>query len=124
MIPVLEKKSVSIDGRQPHEHLARVVVGPDRADRRFGPALGQTRQGRDPEGVQGRPARPVYHPEEPGQRGPSRIHQGVSRHVRTCPTKRVSAKASCLSYCSVTPSRGTLSTSAPGRVSAANRRYL
>jgi non-heme chloroperoxidase len=49
---------------------------PDSAVRRFRPAPGQTRQGRDPEGLQGRPTRSVHDDQGPGQRGFVRVLQG------------------------------------------------
>ena len=50
---------------------------PDRADRRFGPALVQDRQGCRTEDLPGRAARHVHDPQGQDQRGPARVLQGV-----------------------------------------------
>jgi non-heme chloroperoxidase len=54
---------------------------PDRAVRRRRSASVQDHQRRDPEGLQGRPTRPVYDAQGPGQRGPARLPETVVRRL-------------------------------------------
>jgi len=56
---------------------------PDRAIRRLRAPPIQARQGRNPEGLQGRPARSVHHAQGPGQRGFVRVLQSLKN--RTSP---------------------------------------
>ena len=44
----------------------------------FGAAVVEDRQGRHAEGLQGRAARHVHDAQGPGQRGPARVHQGMT----------------------------------------------
>ena len=53
-----------------------------------GAASVQARQGRDAEGLQGRPARPVHDTQGPGQRGLVRLLQNLERQeLAVCPAK-------------------------------------